>query len=110
MKYLVIVLSTLALGACSTGNEVKVPSVASEHSLIVDVRSTDEWNSGHKNCAVNYPIDQLEAHADELQTYDTVYFVCQSGGRAENAKGFMDAFQSKTIFINAGSWEDLPGK
>lgn len=111
MKKIIVSLSVLSLfAACSTQNDVKVPLKSSEHTLIVDVRSTTEWNDGHKNCAVNFPIDELESHQDELQTYDTVYFVCQSGGRAESAASYMQSLNSKTVFINAGSWEDLPGK
>lgn len=110
MKKITISFSALILASCGTNSDINVPAKLSEHALIVDVRSTEEWNAGHNNNAVNYPIDELESHAEELQTYDTVYFVCQSGGRAESAKSHMQSINSKTVYINAGSWKDLPIK
>lgn len=98
----------LFLTSCS-GSSVHGPvkPSADGKTVVIDVRTTAEWNNGHKDCAVNYPLDELQNHEQELSTYDTVYFVCQSGGRAQNATNYMQGKGGKTIYLNAGSWQDL---
>lgn len=53
--------------------------------LIIDVRTPEEYASGHIPGAVNRELDDVEAHRDELATYETVYVHCKSGGRSAQA-------------------------
>ena len=54
---------------------------------IVDVRSRDEYLTGHLPKAVNLPVDELEEECKALlQNYNQVIFVyCSSGVRARRA-------------------------
>lgn len=80
-------------------------------TIIVDVRTPEEWNAdGHADCAVNYPLDQLESHQAELSQYDTVIFVCRSGNRAGNAQGWLSGLQVGNVAINGGAWSEVPCK
>ncbi len=51
-------------------------------SVIVDVRFPFEVKSGKIPGAINIPMNDIPARAEELRSYDTIYLVCQSGGRS----------------------------
>jgi phage shock protein E len=73
-----------------TANEVLGPD-----TLIVDVRSPEEYNAAHVDGAVNWPLDRLAnilAEKGPEQNRDIVLY-CASGGRAGVAQ---------TLFQRAG--------
>ena len=51
---------------------------------LVDVRSPDEFNSGHAPGAINIPLDQLGQRLAEVPE-GPVLLVCRSGRRAQSA-------------------------
>ncbi len=76
--------------------------------IVVDVRTPEEYaGDGHAACTVNYPLDQFSQHIDELKSYDKVYLVCLSGGRAGVALDMLNE-AGYTKGENAGSWQDAP--
>ena len=56
-----------------------------EHTVLVDVRTNDEWtNDGRAANAVLIPLDQLASRANsELNKEDTIIVVCRSGNRSQ---------------------------
>lgn len=56
-----------------------------ENILVLDVRSSSEFNSGHIESAENMPHEVVGDIAEDLQQYDTVYVHCKMGGRAKMA-------------------------
>ena len=75
---------------CDTGGQVSVSDfLAFRESgspyLLVDVREPEEFEEYHLPEALNYPLLELEQHLPELQKADTIYLVCQSGGRSAQA-------------------------
>ncbi|WP_341905878.1 rhodanese-like domain-containing protein [Fluviicola taffensis] len=73
-------------------------------TLVVDVRSELEWKQGHGR-GVNIPLTELEKHKQELLNYDTIIFVCEKGGRSQNAISYMNAQKEhQTVFKNGVSW------
>ncbi|WP_430403010.1 rhodanese-like domain-containing protein [Fluviicola sp.] len=73
-------------------------------TLVVDVRSELEWKQGHGR-GVNIPLTELEKHKQELLNYDTIIFVCEKGGRSQNAISYMNAQnEHQTVFKNGVSW------
>jgi len=64
---------------------------------IVDVRSRQEWTSGHIPKARHIPLDQLQARLAEIDRNRPVAFICQSGVRSRQAarlarRAGLDAF------------------
>lgn len=57
---------------------------AGQVKLLVDVRTPEEFASGHVPGAVNIPIDQLDARQGELAAYagGEVHLICRSGARS----------------------------
>lgn len=56
-------------------------------AIILDVRESDEWQSGHIRNAKHIPLDQLKARLGELGKYKggPIITQCQSGGRSAKA-------------------------
>lgn len=52
--------------------------------VVVDVRSPQEFHSGHVPGAVNVPVQELQGHLSELQPYRNTELVlyCEAGPRA----------------------------
>jgi phage shock protein E len=53
--------------------------------IILDVRRPDEYQEAHIANALNIPVDEVAARAEELKKYKTVYIHCKRGGRAKTA-------------------------
>lgn len=51
----------------------------------IDVRSAEEYASGHAVGAQNYPLPSLGTHTGALKKFSEVYVICQSGGRSSSA-------------------------
>ncbi|MGE0566998.1 MAG: rhodanese-like domain-containing protein [Bacteroidia bacterium] len=74
--------------------------------IIVDVRSPEEWEfDGHSECAVNFPLNNLLSHIDEIKKYNEVILVCRSGGRADVAKQILMSQGVKNV-QNLGPWQN----
>ena len=73
----------------------------------IDVRSPNEYASGHLQQATLIPFDGIEAGVAQLQlSKDTpIYVYCGSGGRAEVAKNRLNALDYTNV-TNVGGLED----
>ncbi|MBN19968.1 MAG: rhodanese [Bdellovibrionaceae bacterium] len=56
-----------------------------ENELILDVRTPEEFASGHIRGAKNIPHTEVLGSLEELKSYDTIYIHCKRGGRAVTA-------------------------
>ena len=53
-----------------------------ERTILIDVRSPEEFAAGHVPGAVNRPVDKMAIYEDALRAYDRVFVNCFSGGRS----------------------------
>ena len=67
-----------------------LPNLGSDE-LILDVRSTEEYEEAHIQGARNQDHESVQAIADELKGYKTVYVHCMMGGRAQKASEALTA-------------------
>jgi phage shock protein E len=65
-------------------NESEVLDIQEGRSVLVDVRSVDEFNTGHASYAINIPLDEI--NSIDIDTKKTLYVYCASGGRAQLAE------------------------
>jgi rhodanese-related sulfurtransferase len=65
------------------------PAVSKAYSQFVDVRTPEEYSTGHAVRTVNIPIDTLMASLDRLEKNEPVYLICQSGNRSKKAAGML---------------------
>lgn len=71
---------------------------------LVDVRTPEEFASGHVPGAVNIPLDQLGARIGEVDAPGAeVYLVCRSGGRSAKAADLLLAQGYATVNVQGGT-------
>lgn len=88
------------------GNPVNYQELVSRGAVIIDVRSSGEFISGHLPGAKNYPLDGIKGKITELKKLNKpLITVCKSGARSSMAKGIL---QSAGLEVyNGGSWNRL---
>lgn len=79
-------------------------------AIILDVRTPNEFKSGHIKNAINIPVDQLNAKLKQLKDKDQcVICYCASGMRSGMAKRMLAGNGYKNVY-NGGSIHSLRGK
>lgn len=82
--------------------------IDNEKVLILDVRTDDEFVTGHIPNAVNIPVDELEYRLNELKDKDEKILVyCKSGRRSVFACEILDAYGYTNVY-NMGGLVDWP--
>ena len=76
------------------------PLLKSKKVQLLDVRTAEEYENFHVNSSIHIPILELEDRAYELDFSNTVYVVCQSGIRSQQAITILEKMQPRTSFIH----------
>ena len=68
--------------------------------LVLDVRSSEEYASGHVPGAVHIPYDELESRIDEVKARqpDRIVVYCERGGRAGKAEATLQAAGYEEVY------------
>ena len=101
---LVAVFAVSALSACSSNASLEMSSV----TAVIDVRTADEFATGHLDGALNFDIQSPE-FATQIDTLDKAanYVIyCRSGNRAGQAVSYMQENGFTGTLTNAGSVAD----
>ena len=82
--------------------------VSNSSTRYVDVRSENEFKTGHLKGAVNIPLDQLQQRYNEIKGLGEVpvVFYCRSGNRSGQAVSYLRQVGIDNIY-NGGSIEDV---
>ena len=75
-------------------------------AVVIDVRTQQEFASGHAKGALNIPLDSLSARIKELPKDKPILTCCASGMRSGTAKSILQANGFKEVY-NAGSWTNI---
>ena len=79
-------------------------------AVILDVRSTGEYNTGHIKGSINIPVDVLKNNLDKLKDKNkTVITCCASGIRSASARHILQS-NGFTAVYNGGGWGSLQNK
>jgi rhodanese-related sulfurtransferase len=62
-----------------------VPDPIPDGVVVLDVRETDEWVSGHIEGALHIPLGEIPARFGELPTEGHLLVTCKAGGRSAQA-------------------------
>ncbi|RYM35196.1 rhodanese-like domain-containing protein [Brumimicrobium glaciale] len=84
----------------------KEEKVDFENAFIVDVRTTQEFESGHFEGAINIPVDEVEDYLLEFEGHDQIVVYCRSGARSGRAKSILEAEGHQNV-INAINLDHL---
>ncbi|MBI2731014.1 MAG: rhodanese-like domain-containing protein [Sphingobacteriales bacterium] len=91
-----------------TGKKKKeqITNALENGAVIIDVRTVQEFNSGHFPGSKNIPLHMLPAKLGEIKKWKKpIVVVCASGMRSGQAKILLTANGIETY--NAGSWMSL---
>ena len=88
------------------GPKVDLGEIIANGAVIVDVRTSGEYATGHINGSMNIPLAALNSGMAKLKKDKPVITVCASGMRSASAKSTLIANGFKEVY-NAGSWYSL---
>ncbi len=74
-------------------------------TIVIDVRTPDEFVAGHFSKSINIPLAQLGDHLEELKGMQNIIVCCASGIRSQKASNFLK--QNNIDCCDGGSWLDI---
>ena len=87
-------------------NSKKINDYIKNGSLVIDVRSPNEYDSGHFPKSINIPLDILSSNISMLNEENKIIVVvCASGMRSASACSILK--KNNISCINGGSWNNL---
>lgn len=82
-------------------------SIDMKNSIVIDVRSAEEFESGHFPGAVNIPLDQIMQYVEDLKkSGKSIITYCRSGNRSGIAASILCQQGVKTV-TNGGSLHQM---
>ncbi|GIV32923.1 MAG: sulfurtransferase [Chitinophagales bacterium] len=87
-------------------SETDLAALLAEGAQIVDVRSPEEFRTGHVKGSLNIPLSNLERSLSKLKRNKPVIVCCASGMRSAQAKSILQSKGFERVY-NAGSWQSL---
>lgn len=85
------------------------PAVEAAYAQFIDVRTPEEFKTGHAAHARNIPLDTLPQSLDKLERNEPVYLICQTGVRSLKAAQMLnEAGFPQTVSIAGGTtaWQE----
>jgi len=81
-------------------------ALLSARARVIDVRTTEEFKSGHVDRSINIPLDALTSRIAEIKSWNKpVITVCRSGARS--AAGADMLKKAGIEAHNGGGWTDF---
>ena len=81
-----------------------------EGAIIIDVRTTEEFNRGHIEESMNIPLHTLEENLSLLEDKNQIIITCcASGMRSARAKAILKKQGYQSVY-NGGGWSNLQYK
>lgn len=84
-------------------DKVNFEELLQNGAILVDVRTREEYQSGHAKEAVNMPLDKLSTLSSQLPADRPIITVCQSGIRSKSAVSQLKSKGFKEVY-NGGGW------
>ncbi|MEI6056915.1 MAG: rhodanese-like domain-containing protein [Lentisphaerota bacterium] len=91
------------------GSKVDYAKLLKEGAVIVDVRTKEEYQSGHIKGSQNIPLNNFSNLYSKLNKDKAIITCCASGMRSARAKSILKS-NGFTEVYNGGSWSSLQNK
>jgi rhodanese-related sulfurtransferase len=91
------------------GPSVDYQALMQKGAIILDVRTKNEFQSGHIKGAVNIPVQTLGSNLSKLKKDRPIITCCASGMRSASAKSILQSNGFNEVY-NGGSWASLQNK
>jgi phage shock protein E len=86
----------------------EIASLVKNGAQVIDVRSPEEFASGHLKGSVNIPLQVLSKNLNRIKKDKAVVVCCASGMRSGSAKSILQS-HGYTVH-NGGGWRSLESK
>ncbi|HEY8782099.1 MAG TPA: rhodanese-like domain-containing protein [Mucilaginibacter sp.] len=74
-------------------------------TVIVDVRTPQEFETGHVANSINIPLRELNSRLEEFKQMQNIIICCASGSRSQKASQFLK--QNNVECCDGGSWLNI---
>lgn len=91
------------------GPQINYAELVKSGAVILDVRTKDEYISGHIKGSLNIPLQNLTAKLSDLKKEQTIITCCASGMRSSSAKSILKSKGYVNVY-NGGGWMSLRNK
>ena len=92
------------------GPKTDYSELVKQGAIILDVRSKDEYFTGHIKDSINIPVNELNNNLSKLKDKNKcIICCCASGMRSGAAKRILESKGYKAVF-NGGGWNALQNK
>ena len=88
---------------------VDYKSLSQAGAIIIDVRTSSEFASGHRKGSKNIELQQLKNHLNKIPKDKVIITCCASGMRSASAKSIL-LQNGFTEVHNGGGWMSLKNK
>ena len=111
MRQLTVLIGLLVvtlLAGCSNESQIKAWNMIDQGALVVDVRTPQEYRSGHLAGAKLIPVDTLSAKLNQFGDDKSrpIVVYCKSGSRSGRAESFLKS-AGFTNVVNGGGYNSL---
>ena len=109
LAFVLLIIILLALNSCAIiGNCPLMADKNGHHTIIIDVRTTAEFESGHLKDALNIPYDIIDQQISDVTCCKSqeIIVYCRRGGRSEKAKTTLLDLGYINV-TNAGGYEKI---
>lgn len=102
-----LIISLLTINAVHASDRAQSAWQALDQgATLIDVRTPQEFASGHLDNAINMPLNDLGELATSLDANTTIVVYCRSGSRASQAKQQLHEMGFSSVY-NGGGLEEM---
>ena len=87
-------------------NSESLKSILTTKPFLVDVRTEQEFNSGHVKGSINIPVGTVIDNINKFKNKQHIVVFCRSGNRSSMAKNILIK-NGITNVTNGGSWQKI---
>ncbi len=91
------------------GTKSNYSELIKQGAIIVDVRTAEEYKTGHIKGSINIPLGNLENNLSKLKKDKCIITCCASGMRSASAKSILKSKEFNEVH-NGGGWLSLQNK
>ena len=109
MKYLILLIPILIIStACAKTEKINPEVMIDNNTVLIDVRTKEEFKSGHLEKAINIPYTEIEEQIKSItkDNHKNIVVYCKSGRRSGIAQKTLMQMGYKNV-VNGGGYKDL---
>jgi phage shock protein E len=109
MKYLILLISIVLFSVgCTKTEKMEHQILMDNNTILIDVRTKDEFKSGHLEKAINIPYTEIEEQIKSItkDNHKNIVVYCKSGRRSGIAQKKLIQMGYKNV-VNGGGYKDL---